>query len=208
MSKNAYPYPPDEFDQIDLNSRPKEVHAAHRTAWSRVWPLLLVIVLVPTVAFVAVHFLADRLPGSGGASTPPPTQETGGTSAEPSLDQSPSELPPSPEESEEPAPTPPPTEVEPSVAAPTVDKAVKVTVYNAGQTSGAAAAAAEKLVAGGFANADKAFPPNPSNPDQSTVYYSTDAQAETAKEVASVLSVSAVQLDPQVAGGNIVVVVK
>ncbi|MDR1185930.1 MAG: LytR C-terminal domain-containing protein [Bifidobacteriaceae bacterium] len=202
MSKSAYPYPPDEFDQVDINSRPKEVHAARRGAWSRVWPFLLVIVLVPSVAFLAVHFLADRDPGS--SSSPPP-------SITPSVDPTP-DTPSEPPVTDPTPDTPPPVSEEPepppSAEVPVADKAAKVTVYNDGQTSGAAATAADALKTGGYANADKAFPPNPSNPQASTVYYSTDAQRVTADDVAAVLSITNVELNPQVAGGDIVVVVK
>ncbi|MDR2566135.1 MAG: LytR C-terminal domain-containing protein [Bifidobacteriaceae bacterium] len=203
MSKNAYPYPPDEFDQIDLNSRPKEVHAAHRTAWSRVWPFLLVIVLVPSIAFLAVHFLADKLPG-GGSSSPPAAAPTSPNVVAPTDDQTSIEEPPPTEE------PPPPTQAPPSEEppAPVVDKSAVVTVYNAGQTKGAAGTAADQLVTEGFANADKTFDASPTDPSVSTVYYSADSQLDTANEVARVLQITSVQLDPQVAGGNIVVVVK
>jgi hypothetical protein len=205
VSKNAYPYPPDEFDQVDLNSRPKEVHAARRGAWSRVWPFLLVIVLVPSIAFVAVHFLADRLPGGDPADTPP--------AAGPSQDESiapPSEQPSEPAEpAESNTPEPPPTsEAPPPPPEPVVDKTVKVTVYNAGQTKGAAAAAAEQLTTAGFTQAASAYPPNPAEPAAATVYYSTEVQKDTAAEVARVLAITAVELNPQVAGGNVVGVVR
>ncbi|MDR1633941.1 MAG: LytR C-terminal domain-containing protein [Bifidobacteriaceae bacterium] len=206
MSKNAYPYPPDEFDQIDLNARPKEVHAAHRNAWSRVWPFLLVIVLVPSVAFLAVHFLADKLPGGAASGSPTASQSpgSGGTSA--SGAPATSEPPLTPSETA-PPPTTAPTAAT-DIPTPVIDKTIVVTVYNAGQTRGAAATAAEQLVGAGFANADKTFDISPKNPDLSTVYYSTDAQLDTANEVARVLGATAVELDPQVAGGNVVVVVK
>ncbi|MDR2454535.1 MAG: LytR C-terminal domain-containing protein [Bifidobacteriaceae bacterium] len=197
MAKNAYPYPPDEFDQVDLEARPKEVHAARRGPWSRVWPFLLVIVLIPAITFAAVYYFGDRLNSSTAPTSPPPT------SASPA-DQ-PAETPTpagevTPETpAEEPTPEPP---------AAVVDKSIKVTVYNAGETQGAAGTAAETLKTAGYANADKAFPPNPADPAASTVYYSVEDQALTASDVASTLGVAATELDAQVAGGNIVVVVR
>jgi hypothetical protein len=202
VSKNTYSYPPDEFDSVDINSRPKEVHAARRGAWSRVWPFLLVIVLVPSIAFLAVHFLADKLPGSGSSAPPSQSPPVDVTSDEPSQS---TDVEPSgdPVVSE-----PPASEAPPSQPAPVADKATKVTVYNDGRTEGAAGTAADALKTAGYTDANKQYEPNPAHPEVSTVYYSTDAQVATANDVAAVLSITAVQLDPQVAAGNIVVVMK
>ncbi|MDR3107207.1 MAG: LytR C-terminal domain-containing protein [Bifidobacteriaceae bacterium] len=202
MSKNAYPYPPDEFDQVDLTSRPKEVHAARRGAWSRVWPFLLVIVLVPAVAFAAVHFLADKLPGGGAAgtvSTPPPEaveESTPPPSVEPS-DQTP------PAESE------PPASAEPTT--PMVDRTIPVVVYNQGEPGGTAAKAADALTAAGFTAASSHNAPNPATPTDSRVYYPDESAKATADEVGaaltaaglkgasgSPLAITTVELNPQV----------
>jgi hypothetical protein len=197
VAKNAYPYPPDEFDQVDLESRPKEVHAARRGPWSRVWPFLLVIVLIPAITFAVVYYFGDRLAKPSGQVSSPPTSSQ------------PSQTP-----ADDAASTPPPEETEPEpttdpqTPAAVVDKALKVTVYNAGQTQGAAGTAADALKAAGYANADKAFPPNPADPAVSTVYYSVEDQALTASDIASALGVTATELNAQVAGGNIVVVVR
>jgi outer membrane biosynthesis protein TonB len=206
VSKNAYPYPPDEFDQVDVNSRPKEVHAARRGMWNRVWPFLLVIVLVPAVAFLVVHFLADRLPGAGTASSPPPSTagEVSATPVEPPADNT--DVPP-PTEPE----VPPPTEPEappPDTPTETVDQSVTVTIHNNGPTRGAAATAAEQLKNAGFNNANFVTSLNDTTPASSTVYYSTDTQKAAADLIASTLSITAIELNPQVAGGNIVVVLK
>ncbi|MDR0366217.1 MAG: LytR C-terminal domain-containing protein [Bifidobacteriaceae bacterium] len=191
MSKNTYSYPPDEFDQVDMNSRPKEVHAASRGVWSHVWPFLLVIVLVPTVAFLAVHFLADNDPSAG----PDPTTPA------PTGDQQPTE--PVDEPTDDPVP-PEPTTPEPPP--PTVDYAVVVTVYNGGGTEGAAGRAAEKLRGAGFAQAASKQQPNPAKPTAATIYYSSQDQIATAQEIATLLG-AAVTLDAQVAQGGIVAVI-
>ncbi|MDR2373660.1 MAG: LytR C-terminal domain-containing protein [Bifidobacteriaceae bacterium] len=203
MSKNAYPYPPDEFDQVDLNARPKEVHAARRGAWSRVWPFLLVIVLVPGITFLAVHFLADKLPGGSPASSPSPVTSS---ADQPDAPVSQTPVTSEPSEPEPVTPTEPAPSAEPTAAA--ADKSISVTVYNAGVTKGAAAAAADSLTAAGFTKAGWAYEPNPADPAASTVYYSTDAQLATANQVAATLSIAQIELNPQVAGGNIVVVVR
>ncbi|MDR3359527.1 MAG: LytR C-terminal domain-containing protein [Bifidobacteriaceae bacterium] len=208
MAKKAYPYPPDEFDRVDLSSRPKEIHAARRGPWSRAWPFLLVIVLIPAIAFAVVFFLGDMLPGgksdadkAGDSSrstsqTPPPEQD-----ATP-------EEPPPPVEPTEQVVTPEPP--------PVVDKAVKVTVYNTkGGTRGAAATAAETLQGLGYTAAavnTTPFEDTPSGsavPAAATVYYSTAEQSATAADVASSLSITTTpELNAQIAGGGVVVVLK
>ncbi|MDR1440985.1 MAG: LytR C-terminal domain-containing protein [Bifidobacteriaceae bacterium] len=193
MSKNAYPYPLDEFDEVDINSRPKEVHAARRGAWGRVWPFLLVIILVPAIAFLAVHFLADKLPG-GPASPSPSAPPATVVPESPPV----SGVPEDPVQSQEPVPeTPPPP-----------DKAVKVTVYNDGRPTGAAGTASDALTSAGYTNATKSYDTTPASPTQSIVYYSTAEQAATASDVAATLEITMTELNAQAAGGNIVVILK
>jgi hypothetical protein len=193
VAKNAYQYPPDEFDQVDLTARPKEVHAARRGPWSRVWPFLLVIVLIPAITFGLVYFFGDRLPSSTKESSPPPastpTPSEATTAAEPQTQ--------TPAEPETPEP-----------AVPVLDMATKVTVYNDGQPSGSAKTASETLTAAGYTAAGFAYPPNPASPSVTTVYYSTEDQAVTASDVSSKLGASATELNEQVAGGAIVVILK
>jgi ABC-type oligopeptide transport system substrate-binding subunit len=83
-----------------------------------------------------------------------------------------------------------------------------VTVYNAGLTKDAAKSAADKLTAQGFTSATREFPPNPTDPAQSTIYYSTEDQIRTADEIGRILDVGARELNPTVAAGNIVVVLR
>jgi hypothetical protein len=158
---------------------------------------LLVIVLIPAIAFGVVYFLGDRFGTSAG-----PTNSPNSGSQESSTP------PPSDPPSEDPVisqePEPDPT----TEAPPAIDKTLKVTVYNAGETSGAAGVAADKLVTAGYASAAKAFPPNPANPAAATVYYATEAQAATAADIATVLGIATVEANPQIAATGIVVIVR
>jgi cytoskeletal protein RodZ len=199
VAKNAYPYPPDEFDRVDVSSRPKEVHAVRRGAWSQTWPYLLVLVLIPAVAFAVVYFLGDRLPNRD-AQNPPAGGDTTET-AEPPEDTK--ETPPQDEQSEEPPPQTPPVEESP---APVVDKAVTVTVYNITTVAKCAADTADTLTNAGYTAATSSEG-KPATPTATTVYYSTEEQAATAQDIATTLSVGAPELNAEVAGGNLVVVV-
>jgi cytoskeletal protein RodZ len=194
VAKNAYPYPPDEFDQVDLTSRPKEVHAARRGAWSRTWPFLLVIVLIPAIAFAVVLFLGNRL-GEPSTKSPPPSGPTDTASDQPSDTQS--EEPPA-------EPSPEPTEEEP---APVVDKAATVTVFNISGVNLCAADAVGELTTAGYTAAATKKEGEPATPAATTVYYSTEDQAATAQDIATTLGVAAPQLDATVGGGSIVVIV-
>ena len=84
MSKASYSYPPDEFDAPPDPDSPRGVHRAPRSAWSRWWPFVAVIVIVPLVAWAAVTYLAGKgqlpdIPGVASTSTAQAT--TGPTDA-------------------------------------------------------------------------------------------------------------------------------
>ena len=180
MSKSRYPYPPDEFDEVDQSTRPKEPHAAKRSAWSRIWPFLLVIVLVPAVAIAAVKLLAN----SDNTTTPPATQ-----------------APASPTPTPEPTPTEEPTP-EPQL---TPDFAAVVTVMNdvsgryTGTKNGLAGRAAQKLAGEGWTNAASSTDHVNNNRETSQVYYSGAEAQVTAEAVAAALGIAAVTEDGAVA---------
>ncbi|MCL1898431.1 MAG: LytR C-terminal domain-containing protein [Micrococcales bacterium] len=213
MSKKTYPYPEDEFDQVDLTTRPKEVHAAKRSTWSRVWPFLLVVVLVPAVAFAAVKVLASSSspPAAEPTSTVAPTDAT--------TDQPPAQTPAEtiPEQTEEPVTQPQPApepEPEPEPEPPAEpDFAMKVTVYNdtsddfAGNQLGLARRAADLLTSLGFTQADISQDHiiQDGRPD-SMIYYPSPEAAATADAVAQAVGITAPPIeDPQTAPDGIVV---
>ena len=198
MSKAAYPYPPDEFDAPPDPDAPRGVHRAPRSAWSRWWPFLAVIVIVPLVAWGAVTLLAQNgqlpdLPGAGSTagtddeSTPPPS-ETASTAP---TDTTTSE--------------PPAQETTP--AAPQPDLAVPVSVLNGAKINGLAKKVSDQLTAVGF-TAVTAGNTTDSKPAASTVFYGSDDLAVTAQLVASTIHVDAVVQSPSDAPSGITVVLR
>jgi hypothetical protein len=236
VSKSAYHYPPDEFDQVDLNSRPKEVHAARRSLWGRMWPFLLVIVLVPAVAFLAVHFLASGETDGGdtasdGASTAAATDtptaadtetpdDTSETPVDTATDQATEPVDDVTEPVDQPTdvvteePTEPvdqPTDVESADTGPVVDQSIAVLVRNNGLAdAGSAADATQVLTDAGWTSASfDTVQPNV-RPDTSTVYYNEPELEATAQQIAATIGVTGVVLDADTVGtapGGILVIV-
>ncbi|BDO41045.1 LytR C-terminal domain-containing protein [Cellulomonas sp. NTE-D12] len=196
MSKAAYPYPADEFDAQPDAGAPRGVHRAPRSAWSRWWPFLLVIVLVPLLAWGAVTWMSNHggLPNlavPAVTETPaesPSAAESGAATASAPASTAPSSAPASP----------------PASSSGTVDKATPVKVLNASGLSGAAATAATKLTKAGFTSVTTGN--SPSSTKQSVVYYATAAQQQTAALAASTLGISTVTLSAAQAGTGITVV--
>jgi cytoskeletal protein RodZ len=207
VSKAAYPYPPDEFDAPPDPDAPRGVHRAPRSAWSRWWPFLVVLVVVPALAWGAVTLLAQQgrlpdLPGgtpSGEVSeetTPSQTTETteGGEASTP------------PAEPTEPTATEPTTtQTTPATAAPVLS--TPVSVLNGAGISGLAGRTADKLEAAGFT---AVTPGNATSktPVASTVFYASADLESTARLVAQTIGVDAVALSPDDAGQGITVVLR
>lgn len=196
MSKADYPYPEDEFDAISPDA-PTGVHRAPRSAWSRWWPFVLVLVLVPALAYGAVAYLSRTgdLPVVGG-----PTQ-----GQEPPADEQPpadgsgeGELPP---EGEGEAPP----ETEPEAPPPTPQLDVPVVVLNGARVGGLAGRIAGELEGVGFVdvkpdNATEPLPPT------STVYIASQDLQATGELVATTVGVSAIVVDAEKAGLAVTVV--
>lgn len=190
MSKADYPYPEDEFDAISPDA-PTGVHRAPRSAWSRWWPFVLVIVLVPVLAYGAVAFLSRTgdVPLVGG---PTQGQEQPGGEALPTEDAGEGEAAPEGEGEG----SPPEAEVtEPP--APQLD--VPVVVLNGARVGGLAGRVADELEAVGFVdvkpdNATEPLPPI------STVYVASPDLQATGELVATTVGVSAIVVDAEQAG--------
>lgn len=201
MSKAAYPYPADEFDAPLEPGAPRGVHRAPRSAWSRWWPFLLVIVLVPVLAWGAVTWMANH--GGLPNLAVPGVSETGGESAPPEPSDSPAASAPA---ASTPAATP--TSAAPATTQPPaagkVDKSVAVKVTNASGVSGAAAKAASKLTGAGFTSVTTGNATGSAK--QSAVYYASAAQQPAAALVASTLGISTVTQSAAQAGAGITVV--
>jgi cytoskeletal protein RodZ len=196
VSKAEYSYPEDEFDVPSNPDVPRGVHRAPRSAWSRWWPFLLVVVLAAGAAYAAVNFAARNgelptLPGSSdsappdtGSDAPSDTATDGATAPTDTATE------PAPAESD-------------AAAAPVMS--TPVVVLNAAKISGLAADQAAKLTAAGF-TAVTTGNFTGTVPDDSVVYYASEDQKATADLVASTLGLTAVTLSAADAGAGISVV--
>ncbi len=202
MSKAAYRYPPDEFDAPPDPDAPRGVHRAPRSAWSRWWPFLAVIVIVPLVAWGTVTLLAQRgqlpdIPGLGEPTSSDqasmPSDET--SDATPTTGASDTASAPA---SEAPATTP---------AAPATDLTVPVSVLNGAKITGLAKKVADELTAVGF-TAVTSGNATSTSPAASTVFYGSDDLKATAELVASTVKVDAVVQSPSEAPSGITVVLR
>ncbi|SFK17341.1 LytR C-terminal domain-containing protein [Cellulomonas sp. KH9] len=196
MSKADYPYPEDEFDAISPDA-PTGVHRAPRSAWSRWWPFLLVLLVVPVLAYGAVEYLSRTgdLPQSGGGTAqeqpevPAEEDPAAGEGAGDGTEEPGGEAEPPVEET---APAP-----EPVLTTP-------VAVLNGARVSGLAGRVADELTAAGFTDVT---PDNASSalPAESTVYVASEELRPTAELVAATIDVPTVEVAPDRAGGGIVV---
>jgi hypothetical protein len=196
VSKAAYRYPPDEFDAPPDPDAPRGVHRAPRSAWSRWWPFLAIIVVVPLVAWGAVTVLAQggHLPdlGAGGSQT----QDAGTGPTDAATTQ----------------PTGTATATTPA-ATPTTHAAQQavlttpVSVLNGSKINGLAGQVASKLTAAGFTNVTTGNT-TAATPVASTVFYGSDALKATAELVGQTIHVSNVVMSPTDAPNGIVVVLR
>ncbi|MFC8193432.1 LytR C-terminal domain-containing protein [Cellulomonas sp. NPDC057328] len=194
MSKADYPYPDDEFDAVTPDG-PRGVHRAPRSAWSRWWPFLVVLLVVPVLAYGAVAYLSRTgdLPVVGGGANPPAAEET-------PAPEDPAGEEPATEGEAPAAETTPPPEVPP--AAPVLTTPVEV--LNGARVSGLAGRVADDLRAAGFTDVT---PDNATEdlPDVSTVFVASEDLRVTADLVGTTTGVTTVEVDPDRAPTGIVV---
>ncbi|MBO0901294.1 LytR C-terminal domain-containing protein [Cellulomonas sp. zg-ZUI222] len=195
MSKADYPYPEDEFDAISPDA-PTGVHRAPRSAWSRWWPFLVVLLVVPVLAYGAVEYLSRTgdLPQSGGGTSqeqPEVPAEEDATGGEGDGTEAP--------EGEAEAPVP-----EATTPAPEPVLTTPVAVLNGARVSGLAGRVADELTAAGFTDVT---PDNATTalPAESTVYVASEDLRPTADLVAATTGVPTVEVAPDRADGGIVV---
>lgn len=195
MSKAAYSYPPDEFDASPGPDAPRGVHRAPRSAWSRWWPFVAVVVIVPLVAWGAVTYLAGRgqLPDIPGVASTASSQGAGQTptdSAQPSGGAT--------------AATP---SAPSSTPAPPTDLTAPVSVLNGSKINGLAKKVADQLTAAGFAKVT-AGNASGATPTASTVFYGNASLKATAELVAKTIKVAAVEQSTTEAPSGITVVLR
>ena len=198
MSKADYPYPEDEFDAISPDA-PTGVHRAPRSAWSRWWPFVVVLLVVPALAYGAVTYLSRTgdLPLAGGSSQG--TQDEG--AEDPTVDdggaEDTGEGAPEGEGDAAADPEPPPPPAQPVLTTP-------VSVLNGARIGGLAGRVADELTAAGFTdvasdNASDALPA------QSTIYITSEDLRATADLVATTVGVPTIEVAPDKARGGVTV---
>ncbi|MGK2349571.1 LytR C-terminal domain-containing protein [Actinomyces sp. W5033] len=194
---SQYAYPEDEFDaKGDDGTVPVGVHRAPVPAWRSWLPLLLIIIIVPLLAWGAVAVLGSRsaLPSSVTGTAPAEaTQDT--ATPEPSATAQ-TQAPAEPE-------TGAPTE-QPAAA----DLTTRITVHNGTATNGLAARTADRLSNAGYTSvtvSPGAY--QESEPAVTTIYYSAPEHAATAQAAAEALGIASVVEDPAMAVSNPLVIV-
>jgi len=181
VTKGQYPYPADEFDDVDLDAGPRGVHRSPRSRWSRVWPFLLVLVLFPALAYgVVTYWTSDHGSTPTAAVTSPSASASGSAAATDPAAETPAETP----ASTAPASEPP---------AATADKATPVIVFNATSRKGIAASGAAVLTADGWTSVT---PKNYTGGalKTSTVLYASADLEPTARAAAAALKITTVTL--------------
>lgn len=199
MSKGSDRYPEDEFDAAPAEDAPIGVHRAPRSWWSRWWPFVAVVVLVPALTVVFVLWASSwdgRIPGFGTSETPvasAPAQPETETPAE-------SAAPSEPAVEEPPATEAPVEEVPPP--APDLDATVRV--LNASGITGLAAGAAQDLEDAGFTSVETGNG-NAGGSTATTIFYGTPELSATAQQVATTLGIANVVESAEVADDGVVV---
>lgn len=199
MSRDDYPYPEDEFDTLGADRTPQGVHRAPLPRWRQLLPFLIVLVLAPTLAFVAVRAVTGG--DDVGAGTDPTTTVT--TEAEPTDDESGGEAETT--GSEEPSDT----ESSDETTTPDADLDYSTTIWvlNGSGVAGLAAETATVLADAGWEDTNGADY-NRAQPSATTLFYDNAGQAEEAEAVAEQLGITAVVENADAAAGDIVIVLR
>jgi hypothetical protein len=195
VSKAPYPYPPDEFDLVEPGSGPRGVHRAPRSTWGKAWPFLVVLVVVPALAFAAVSSWLELRAADPGATASTESIAPAETAAE-----TPAETASAPAETTAPAPAPP---VEQPAPEPEPDLSTAVVVFNSTSRSGLAASAAGVLEDAGWETVSAANYTGRTLP-ASTVRYGAAELEVTARAAAAALGIAAVELAEDVDGIQVV----
>jgi hypothetical protein len=199
VSKNTYPYPPDEFDSVDPRSRPQEVHAARRSTWSKVWPFIVVVIVVPVIALGVVKFLSSwERPPADPAANPTTTSTTTQTVTDP---------PTTPDDSAAIVDDDVPSDDAPTTP-PELDRTVDVRVLNAKGEQGLAGRAADLLRQDGWATAEPDDYDGDAAEGNSAVYYGKNAWSTSAQAVAGILGIDLVEKDTDGSPDGITVVLR
>lgn len=168
-------YPEDEFDIAGRDRAPQGTHRAPRSPWRTLMPYVLVVVLVPLLAWGAVTLIGDRAGDDPDDAAPAPVETTGEPSPEPTTE---------PEATD----TPEPTEEESETPDSDVVLTTTISVLNGSDIAGLAADAAGQLTGAGFTSVG-ADDYGSAQPDVTTLYYRNAELEATAEEVADILGI-------------------
>lgn len=184
---------------------PVGMHRPQASRWKNVWPFLVILVIVPLLAWGASILLMNRQSGtvvSTSQSAPAARSAQSAQSSQSARSEQTAQSEQSARSLEEPEPAPEAAEPEGQV-----DFSASIAVLNGTGTAGLAAERAGVLNGAGFAQTSAA------NADGwttavSTVFYEDPAFAATAKEVAKALGIANVEQASGIGGTNIAVVLK
>ncbi|RJF40389.1 LytR family transcriptional regulator [Actinomyces sp. 2119] len=202
---SEYNYPEDEFDVSEDDAPvPVGVHRAQAPRWRGWVPLLAVIIVVPALAWGVVTLLGQRSgdgDSTGGAAVASGPADAGDDQA-PSSDEADQETQ-DPGASQEATddPTQAPTDA-------SVDYTLGVTVYNGTTTSGLAGRSGDRLTNVGFVSVT--VPEGiyqGSEPADTTVYYASPEDRDTAEAVGEQLGIDNVVEDAASASSNPIVII-
>ena len=191
-----YEYPADEFDEPNDSVLPAGVHRRPLPAWRNWLPLLLIVVIVPALAWGALAlFKVAGGTNSSVATSIATKMASNKTTAKAKATASASAAPKS-------------NATVVTTQAPTIDHTVGITVHNGTDTAGLAARAGSTLEGAGF-TAVTVSPGvySEQTPTDSTVYYASEDKEAVAKAVAKELGISNVELSAEQASSNPIVVV-
>lgn len=201
-----YEYPADEFDEPNDSVLPAGVHRRPLPAWRNWLPLLLIVVIVPALAWGALALfkvaggtnssvassIATKMASNKAAATAKATASAS-AAAKPNATVITTQAP---------APTPTPTPTQ------SIDYTVGITVHNGTDTAGLAARAGSSLEGAGFTSVTVSPGVySQETPTDSTVYYASEDKEAVAKAVAKELGISNVELSAEQASSNPIVVV-
>lgn len=201
-----YEYPADEFDEPNDSVLPAGVHRRPLPAWRNWLPLLLIVVIVPALAWGALAlFKVAGGTNSSVASSIATKMASNKTTAKAKATASASAAA-KPNATvittQAPAPTPTPTPTQ------SIDYTVGITVHNGTDTAGLAARAGSSLEGAGFTSVTVSPGVySQETPTDSTVYYASEDKEAVAKAVAKELGISNVELSAEQASSNPIVVV-
>ena len=201
-----YEYPADEFDEPNDSVLPAGVHRRPLPAWRNWLPLLLIVVIVPALAWGALALFKVAGGTNSSVATSIATKMASNKTTAKAKATTSASAAAKPNATvittQAPAPTPTPTPTQ------SIDYTVGITVHNGTDTAGLAARAGSSLEGAGFTSVTVSPGVySQETPTESTVYYASEDKEAVAKAVAKELGISNVELSAEQASSNPIVVV-